>query len=443
MKRLFQCGALVIFMAAATVGAAAQCKLEVSTPKPILPEDVKQTVCIKIGVTGFEMESQGTRKPLNIAIVLDRSGSMSGEKIKQAKEAAQAAVELMKPDDIVAVIAYDSEVEIIVPATKLGDKKSVLEKIEKIESGGTTALYEGTEKGGVEVKKFLDKEKINRVILLSDGLANVGPSTPAEAGKLGQKLGGDRICVTTLGLGDGYNEDLMVQLSQASDGNHVYITKASNLVEVFDEEFQSATKVVAQEVSCRLICEEDIRPIRILNRDGKIDGQNVTFSWNQIYASHERYVLVEVEVPATAAGESKKLATAQLSYANMETNATDELSASVSVKFSADKEEIEKAIDKKALEAYTLQTANLDNIEATRLRDTGDIKGAQKLLESNASRLREAADFLDSALLDEAAAMNDSQATTVTDEASWGNERKKMRANQNSYGGQQMSAPVK
>ena len=433
---------LLITAAAACWGKT--CKLEVSTPKPILPVDAKQTICVKVGVTGFAMEADAPRKPLNIAMVLDRSGSMSGDKIEQAREAAAAAIELMKPDDIVSIIAYDTEVETIVPATKRGDGKEILEKIKKLEPGGTTALYAGTQAGGKEVKKFLDKEKVNRVILLSDGLANVGPSSPEEASTLGQKLGGDGICVTTLGLGNGYNEDLMMKLSQASDGNHVYITQASNMVEVFDEEFQTATKVVAQEVSGKLVCEEKVKPIRILNREGKIDGQTVSFDWNQIYSGHERYVLIEVEVPAGEDGETKKIATAHVSYANGETYAADELSASLSVSYSKDKEKIEKAIDKKVMEEYTIQTANLENMRATQLRDEGKIEEAAVLLRKNADFLRSASESLGgSETLDESAAQNSAQAEVIGDESAWSSNRKIMRSHQFAPANQQMSAPVK
>lgn len=441
---MIQAGVFGILFVAAAVVSAETCKLEVSTPRPILPADSKQTAYVKVGVTGFEMESDAERKPLNVAIVLDRSGSMAGEKMERAKEAACAAIELMKTDDIVAVIAYDTEVETIVPATKLGDKKEMLDKIKKIEAGGTTALYEGTERGGEEVKKFLDKEKINRVILLSDGLANVGPSTPAEAGELGRKLGGEGICVTTLGLGDGYNEDLMLKLSQSSDGNHVYITKASNLVEVFDEEFQTATKVVAQEISCRLTCEKGVKPIRILNRDGKIDGQTVSFDWNQIYAGHERYVIIEVEVPAGENGEEKKIATAQVSYANMRTNATDELSGALTVKFSSDDAEVKKAIDKKVMEEYAVQRANLENIEATRLRDSGDVEGARQKLKLNQMFLKNAADSLGgSEWLEKEIYKNEQQAEVIGDDGAWSSNRKMMRSNQAAPASQQMSAPVR
>ena len=283
------CAAAALFVSAVRISGeepAQQCQFDLTAGRSVLPADQKTELCLKVGVTGFQFESDVKRPELNIALVIDRSGSMSGERIKQAKEAAAFAVNQMNENDIVSVVMYDSDVDVLVPATKLSDKKGVLAKIDSIEVGGTTALYAGTEKGAEEVKKFFDKGRVNRVILLSDGMANVGPREPSDLKKLGQKIGGDGITVTTLGLGDGYNEDLMQQLAQAADGNHAFITSEKNLVEVFDEEFKTATKVVASEATCKVVCAEGIRPIRVMNRDAKIEGQEVSFSWNQIYSGH-------------------------------------------------------------------------------------------------------------------------------------------------------------
>ena len=176
--------------------------------------DKKQAAFVKIGLTGFKLDSKDKRAPVNVAIVLDKSGSMEGDKIAKAKDAAIAAIGRLGSDDIVSVVAYDSTVQVIVPATKLSDKESVIEQIRRIEAGGSTALFAGVSKGADELRKFLDKNRVNRVILLSDGLANVGPQSPSELGALGASLMKEGISVSTMGLGLDYNEDLMTKLAQ-------------------------------------------------------------------------------------------------------------------------------------------------------------------------------------------------------------------------------------
>jgi len=179
---------LAVVMAAPSWLAAAQVKLDVSMAQPTLLAEKKQMAYLKVGLTGFKMSPESDRAPINVALVLDKSGSMSGTKLAKAKEAACLAVRGLDSQDIVSIVTYDSTVEVLVPATKLTDKEAVCSKISRIESGGSTALFAGISKGAAELRKFLDRDRVNRVILLSDGLANVGPQTPGELGDLGASL---------------------------------------------------------------------------------------------------------------------------------------------------------------------------------------------------------------------------------------------------------------
>ena len=104
---------------------AAQVKLDVSMAQPTLLAEKKQTTFVKVGLTGFKMSSQADRTPVNVSLVLDKSGSMSGTKIAKAKEAAIWAVRRLDSKDIVSVVVYDSTVRVLVPATKLTDKDAV------------------------------------------------------------------------------------------------------------------------------------------------------------------------------------------------------------------------------------------------------------------------------------------------------------------------------
>ncbi len=414
--------------------AATECSLNLAAGRSLLAAGEKSTLCLKIGVTGFETESEMKRPRLNVALVIDRSGSMAGSNIEQAKHAASHAVNLLREDDIVSVVIYDDEVEVLVPATKVSNKRDILSKIDSIGIGGCTALYAGTEKGGREVKKFFEKGYVNRVVLLSDGLANVGPSTPEELEKLGRKLGGKGICVTTLGLGEGYDEDLMQRLARASDGNHFFVTSERKLVEVFDEEFKTATKVVASEVACEVTCAEGVRPIRVLNRDAKIRGQKVSFSWNQIYSGHERYVLLEVEVPAGKDGEKLSVAEAKLTYANMVTRRAETVTKTIEVAYSASERAVKASENEDVMKDYAEQKVAEAREEAIQLRDRGDIVGAQARLESS-QMFACYSPVLAKEIADEAEA--------VENEGVWNTARKMMRARANKSRTQQKGDSVR
>jgi Ca-activated chloride channel family protein len=409
---------------------AKQIRLEVSLDKPTLLAAKKQTTFIKVGLTGFKTDGDKRRAPVNVAIVLDKSGSMSGQKLEKAKEAAIAAIERLNKNDIVSVVAYDSTVTVVVPATKLTDKRALIERIRKITAGGSTALFAGVSKGAAEIRKFAEKNRVNRVILLSDGLANVGPKSPSELGALGASLMKERIAVSTMGLGLDYNEDLMTKLAQNSGGNHVFIEDADQLVQVFNSEFNDVLSVVAQEVSIRIVAAKGIRPVRVLNTASEINGQTVIVLMNQIYSEQEKYVLLEVEVPAGKAGQSREIAEVKVSYANMQTNTTDRLSSSVSANFSDSLAVVEKNLNVLVCTDCVLQLANAQNILATSLRDRGDVAGARRVLITNSRYLKDFAEKYKSATLLIRGKDNYSQALTL-ESADWKRSRKQMRYLQN------------
>jgi Ca-activated chloride channel family protein len=332
-------------------------------------------------------------------------------------------------DDIVSIVAYDSTVQVIVPATKLSDQESIVQKIRRIEAGGSTALFAGVSKGADELRKFLDKNRVNRVILLSDGLANVGPRTPSELGKLGASLMKEGICVTTMGLGLDYNEDLMTKLARNGGGNHVFIEQAENLVRVFNHEFNDVLSVVAQEVAIDIRIAHGVRPVRVLNVDAEINGQEVIVQLNQIYSEQEKYVMLEVEVPATMAGKSRDVAEVRVSYANMQTKTTDRLTSAVRANFTKSLADIEAKLNSPVCAAAVLQISNAQNKLATTLRDQGDIDGARKVLLENSRYLGENAVKFKAEILQLRGADNLDQAQNLAGPG-WARYRKAMREQQ-------------
>ena len=425
---------------AGTAQAASQVDLDVSLAKPMLLAGVKQTTHLKVGLTGFELENQKERPPVNVAIVLDKSGSMQGEKIAQAREAAVAAIERLSNRDIVSVVAYDSTVKVVVPATRLTDKAEVIQRIREIEANGSTALFAGVSKGAEEIRKFLEKDRVNRVILLSDGLANVGPQSPSELGELGKSLSKEGITVSTMGLGLGYNEDLMTQLAQRSGGNHVFIEAADQLVQIFNYEFDDVLSVVAQEVSIEIDVADGVRPVRVLNTEAEINGQKVIVQLSQLYSKQEKYVLLELEVPPGKVDQPRDVAKVKVSYANMKTKTTDRLTSSVSVNFTESTAAVEENINKDVMVVYVLQVANEKNELATTLRDKGDVAEAKKVLLANGLFLEGNAKLLDSELLQLRCADNRKQAENI-EGAKWNETRKAMRYNQYIDANQQRMIP--
>ncbi|MCA9412386.1 MAG: VWA domain-containing protein [Candidatus Omnitrophica bacterium] len=402
---------------------AAQVQLEVALGNPVLLANEKQTTFVKVGLTGFAMQSNEDRPPVNVAIVLDRSGSMSGDKIERAKEAAKMAVDRLSPKDIVSIITYDHTVNVLLPATKVTDNGYIKNEISKIQPGGNTALFAGVSKGAGEVRKFLEDNRVNRVILLSDGLANVGPSSPGELANLGESLAKEGMAVTTIGLGLGFNEDLMTQLAFKSEGNHYFVAEEAELAKVFNTEFGDVLSVVAQDVVVDIDCREGIRPIRILDREGNIDGQTVKVKLPQIYSNQQKYVLLEVEIPASEEGSTLPIANVSVSYNNMETKTSDDLSSSVSARFSGSRTVVKESVDKDVLVPAVRSIANIANEEAVRYRDEGKMEKAKEALISNQAYLQQQARELEAPTLFDDADENRQDAASL-ESGDWAMRRK-------------------
>src|SRR5664279_6568726 len=180
-------------------------RLKLEPERGFLLAGSPQEVVVKIDLTAAGHKNKVKRTPLNLAVVLDRSGSMTGAKIEKARQAAMGLVDQLAPGDFFSLIAYSDHAEVLVPAQELEDKEAVKLRISHIRPGGSTALYAGVELGAKQIQRNLSSRRINRVILLSDGLANVGPSSPRDLRQLGHALTERSISVTTIGVGDDYN----------------------------------------------------------------------------------------------------------------------------------------------------------------------------------------------------------------------------------------------
>jgi Ca-activated chloride channel family protein len=392
---------------------------------PVMLAEKKQTTYLQVGLTGFRLKKENVA-PINIALVIDKSGSMQGDKILRAKEAANMAVDRLRKHDIISVVSYDHRVEVLSPATKATDKESIHKAINRLRAGGSTALFDGVKKGAQEVRKFLEKDRVNRIILVSDGKANVGPDSPQELGNLGASLGKEGIVVTTLGLGLGYNEDLMAQLAEKSDGNHAFIENATDLARIFKYEFGDLFTVVATNVNITITCAEGIRPVRVLGREADIQGQQVQIALNQLYSEHQKNVLLEIEVRPTKADQELTLAEVKTVYRNMATDTTDTLTNQVSATFTTSAQQVEEKTNAAVMVTALEQLALEKNELAIQLRDRGKVKKARQVLLDNAARLKKQAKKYKSEALEKLSDLNRNDAQNLED---WGRQRKIMRGN--------------
>jgi Ca-activated chloride channel family protein len=415
-----------------TANAYAGVKVKAELARNVLAEGQSGKVYMRVGLEGLPYEDETDRPPVNVVLVIDKSGSMEGERIAQAREAAMMAVDRLEKGDVLGVVAYSHNIEVVAPAERLRNAEAIREDILRLHADGRTALYAGVKEGLRQLREFRDPYAINRIILLSDGMANVGPSSPAELEELGREAAKDGISVTTIGLGLGYNEDLMTRLALASDGNHAFVEHPADLVRIFNREFGDVLSAVGGDVDVEIECPDGFYPMRALGREAKIEGQKIKFKLNQLYGRQEKYLVVELKVSEDRAKGEGEAARVQVNYTDLKTKQRATVNSQAKVRFSASKQDQEASVNKEVIAEVTTQIANERNEQALTLRDKGKEAEARALLQQNAQYLKNQAQQLPAAAAAELNRMSEKNLEDANNlsGSEWTKQRKVMRSRQ-------------
>jgi Ca-activated chloride channel homolog len=399
-------------------------QLKAELANPVVAAGEAGRAYLRVGMRGSG--GGGERAPVNVCFVIDKSGSMDGNKIEDAREAALMGVDQLGDSDIVSVVAYDSTVSVPLPPTRVRNRDEIRRAIQSIRASGNTALFAGVSQGASQLRRFIDANHVNRLILLSDGLANVGPSSPGELSSLGRSLAREGITVSTVGLGLDYNEDLMVQLAQGGNGFHYFAQESSDLAAVFRNELGNARSVVAQQVTIRIRCADGVRPVKVHGRDAVFEDGAVVVDLHQLYAGFENYVLVELELPAVGDGLEQPVADVTASYRDLNTERVDTLFAGVSVRGSRSTQEVSRELNSEVLVALAEYVSTERYRKALDLRDNGQANEARELLQDNAAYLRDQANVLGADQLHRLEQFN-LEASEELEGDEWLEQRKRMR----------------
>ena len=227
--------------------------------------DPNDSADIDVLVTVTVPLSRARRPPINLALVLDRSGSMAGSALQLAKRAAQQAVRQLGPQDRISVVIFDSHAEVLVPSTPGTETETIVQAIGQVAPGGSTALYEGWLTGTKQVQVSSQGYALNRVLVLTDGFANIGLREPdALASEVARALTAG-VSTSVIGLGSDYHEVLLEALATAGDGNYSYVEHAQELEAVFVAELAGLQATAGQRVSLELSGEPGVTVQEVYN----------------------------------------------------------------------------------------------------------------------------------------------------------------------------------
>ena len=327
------------------------------------------------------------RIPLNLSIVIDRSGSMEGAKLANAKKAAIYMVEQLKPEDYISLVVYDDDVNVLQTSTPVSDKAALINKIKGIATGGSTNLWGGTSKGYEEVKSNYKSSYVNRVLLLSDGLANAGVTdNNAIAFKVQQYKDKEGITLSTFGLGLDYNETLMTDMAETGNGNYYFINSPDNLAAIFNKELNGLLNVAAQNALVKVTLPQAVSLEKAYNFKYIASNNIITFSLRDLFSEEVKGIMIKCKLAENIFDVLKFTAT--LEYDDVTDGKHVVLQSENLLSPTADANLFTQNFNEKVLEQVILNTANENMEKALAEADKGNYLEAQNISTLNVAYLK-------------------------------------------------------
>jgi Ca-activated chloride channel homolog len=355
-----------------------------------IPENKESLIHFIIKIKTAPLKEKIDRKPLNVAIVIDRSGSMAGQKIEYTRKAASHLIERLQEDDRISLVAYDNEVKILsLPVS--GSKKDTLKNaLRKAQPRGMTNLSAGWLSGLSMVQRGLSKDTIHRVMLMTDGLANQGITDHPGLVAIGQAHLAQGIRTTTLGFGNDFNEDLLTTVADESGGNFYFIDSPEKAPQVFLEELGELASVIGQNLEVVIRCEAGVTIADNLSKfPGTSTDSEQVWRVGDLYANDTRLLIFSLKVPAGFGHDECAVAQVGLRFQSVFEAGEKRAETPIMVTIS-DKEASKRGPNEEVLREVLTMRMAFAKERATDFADNGQWEEAREALTTGSNSIRSA-----------------------------------------------------
>jgi len=285
---------------------------------------------LQVGMSTALAHDTNELKPLNLSIVIDKSGSMSQDnKMVRVKEALHDVVSELRPSDTLSITVFDSNASVLLPACKVTDKGAIESVIDRIQPGSSTNLNSGLMLGYDQALKHYDEEGRNRVILLTDGIANQGITDPAQIARDSVSYNEKGIDLCTIGVGSDVNQEFLRKLATAGRGLFHYIENSDDIKKVFVDELQSQLQPVASGADLEIDYAPGLKLEQVYGYKPKIENGSVRLKLPTMNSGMTEAVLLRFKVDSEADGALT--ARAKLSYNDIDSNKHAEVADKASI----------------------------------------------------------------------------------------------------------------
>lgn len=359
--------------------------LEADLGNEYVPAGEPSEVVARLRVSTRAMPNR-QRPPINLAVVIDTSGSMRGQPIEDARGATLELLDLLEDTDRLSIVAFHSRTEVLLESSFLDAEARATARgaVESIEARGTTDMAGGLSAGLQQVLANSTSELINRVVLLGDGVPNEASAIP----NLARSAGGHGVAISALGLGLDYDETLMGEIAQLSGGHFQYLEESEAVAGVFREEVLRLERVLARNVSLTLQPGPGVSILSIVGQEAPGGGATLSVALGDIAEGETRDIIVRMSVPAKRDGAAVELIDATLNFVD----AVDEAGALARNVFlgadaTGDQAELLAGRNTEVLQAAEEATAAAATIQAIRVVREGNMAQARQILEENQRRM--------------------------------------------------------
>jgi len=279
----------------------------------LLSSKDNQTMLL-VNVTADRAGSGAAASPLNLAIVVDRSGSMKGRRLQNAIDGARGMVRRLRDGDVVSVVTYNQTAEVLVSPTTVDSfsRDRVSASLGGITAVGDTCISCGIDEGMAQLRQR-SGGMIDRILLLSDGEATAGVRDPEGFRAIGARIRGMGASISSVGVDVDYNERVMNTLAIESNGRHHFVENAADLPRVFDQELDTLTKSLTKNAEVAIDLAPGVEVERVFDRTFRREGRKLFVPLGTFSAAEEKTLLVALRLPRGASGE-RPVADIKMSY---------------------------------------------------------------------------------------------------------------------------------
>jgi Ca-activated chloride channel family protein len=357
-------------------------KVEFFTKHAKLEAGREQTVDVLIRITPPALSTSRPnwkgRPDLNLSLVLDRSGSMEGEKMIRAREAAMFCVDQMLATDRLSVVTFDDHIDVLFPNEPVTNKKAMKDLIARVTARNSTALHEAWVRGGLTVSEHMLDQGINRVVLITDGLANVGVTSTDEIVTQAMGLFQRGVSTSTIGIGADFNEDLLMPMAQSGGGNAWHVVEPDDMQKIFQIELEGLIAQFAHTVSLSLIPADGVRVVDVLNDFEYTETGR--YRLPNLQAGSPLNIVVQLRAGAQEVGTQMRLLDLRLGFTPQDAKNAEVLKQAHTIEFAGQTEVERSPVNDDVMKTVQfLMNARARN-EAMKRMDLGDYAGAGVIL---------------------------------------------------------------